>query len=54
MNDIWNDDHPRWALFKALRDSGYDGPLDQDGTPNDPTSPEALAAEDLRRRGAGT
>lgn len=54
MTDIWAADHPRYKQLRTLRYGGYDGPLDQDGKPNDPTSPEALAAEDLRRRGAGT
>lgn len=54
MPDIWAPDHPRYKQLRALRDSGYDGPLDQDGEPSDPTSREALAAEDLRRHGAGT
>lgn len=54
MNDIWADDHPRYKQLRTLRDSGYDGPLDQDGEPSEPLSPEALAVEDLRRRGAGT
>jgi hypothetical protein len=40
--------------FLALRESGYDGGIDQDGNPVDPTSREAEILDALRRRGAGT
>ncbi|MEV0382907.1 hypothetical protein [Nonomuraea sp. NPDC050643] len=50
---MFNDD-PRYQELKRIREEqGYDGPLDQDGRPDDPTSVRAQAADALRRRGAG-
>ncbi len=40
--------------FWDLRNSGYDGPIDQDGNKVDPTSREADVLDALRRTGAGT
>lgn len=47
------DNDPRYQKLNAIRESGYDGPLDRDNQPVDPLSPEAQAVDDLRRRGAG-
>lgn len=48
------DDDPNFQKLKAIRESGYDGPLEPDLSRSDPTTPRAQAADDLRRRGAGT
>lgn len=48
------DDDPQFQALKRIReDECYDGPLDQDRTPN-PATPQGLAADALRRTGAGT
>lgn len=48
------DNDPAYQRLKALRESGYEGGIDQDGNPADPTSREADILDALRRRGAGT
>jgi hypothetical protein len=46
------DGDPKFEALKALRESGYDGPIDQDGNKVE-TGPMAEICGDLRRRGAG-
>lgn len=48
------DDDPNFQKLKAIREGGYDGPLDQDCNPIDPTSRETDILDALRRTGAGT
>ncbi|MFG1963055.1 hypothetical protein [Nonomuraea sp. NPDC049028] len=54
------DNDPAYQDLRQTREEeGYDGPLNYGrdaGTysKSDPLSPQALAADDLRRRGAGT
>jgi hypothetical protein len=42
------DDDPKYQALKALRESGYDGPIDQDGQPTDR---HADVLDALRRTG---
>lgn len=46
------DADPKFQKLKDIRESGYDGPLDQDLNKVDPTDPRAQALDALRRRGA--
>ncbi|NAS27457.1 hypothetical protein GT755_38045 [Herbidospora sp. NEAU-GS84] len=46
------DDDPSYERLRAIRESGYDGPLDQDLLPVSPLRWEAEALDALRRRGA--
>jgi hypothetical protein len=46
------DNDPKYQKLKAIREGGYDGPLDQDLNRVPPTDPRALAADVLRRTGA--
>ena len=43
------DDDPAFQKLKALRESGYDGPVDQDGK-KDTTSKAAQIAIEMRKR----
>jgi hypothetical protein len=46
------DDDPKYQKLKAIREGGYDGPLDQDLREVAPTDPRAQVLDALRRTGA--